>query len=184
MSRVAFTVPLILLLTVPVHAEILKFAFPDEKGLNFKWWPKVPSLPGWHHDQGSSQKYAVNALAPDGNTFANAETVLLAKANYKPRSPAIKTVAQLIEDDRKNTLEAVPGTRIAPLTDMKDMDGQVFVVRSFAPGKGAGNWEAVAYGEEGDYFLTFTISSRTQQGYQKNFKSFEALVRSYAKKLP
>ena len=153
----------LLALAAPAQAEILKFMIPSEKGLSAKWWPKVPALPGWHQDMGASEHFSLNALAPDGSTFARAEAVMLAKANYKPRQPKITTLAQLVEDDRKSTLAVLPDARITSLPDMKDADGKRLVVRAFAPGKdGKGNWEAVAYGEEGDFFVIFTLSARSQ----------------------
>lgn len=171
-----------LALAAPAQGEILKFMTPSEKGLSAKWWPKLPALPGWHQDQGASEHYSVNALAPDGSTFARAEVVMMAKANYKPRQPKITTLAQLVEDDRKSTLSALPEARITSLPDLRNADGKPLVVRGFAPGKdGKGNWEAVAYGEEGDFFLIFTLSARSQKAYQQNVKAFETLVARYAK---
>ena len=180
--RIAAAGLALLAITAPAQGEILKFMIPSEKGLSAKWWPKVPALPGWHQDQGASEHFSLNALAPDGSTFARAEAVMMAKANYKPRQPKITTLAQLVEDDRKSTLAVLPDARITALPDMKDADGKRLLVRAFAPGKdGKGNWEAVAYGEEGDFFLIFTLSARSQKSYQQNFKMFETLVARYAK---
>ncbi len=180
--RIAAAGLVLLALAAPAQGEILKFMIPGDKGLSARWWPKVPSLPGWHQDKGASERYGLNALAPDGSTFASADAVMMAKANYKPRQPKITTLAKLVEDDRKSTLAALPGVRITSLPDMKDADGKLLVARGFAPGKdGKGNWEAVAYGEEGDFFLIFTLSARSQQGYRQNLKAFQTLVARYAR---
>ena len=44
---------LILLAYLPAGAEVLKFARSDCRtgAICFYWWPKLPSLPGWHTDE-------------------------------------------------------------------------------------------------------------------------------------
>ena len=71
---------------------------------------------------------------------------------------------------------------IAEATALKTGDGQV--VRSFTyfPPK-EGNWERVSYGEEGEYYLIFTVSSRTKDGYAKAVPTYESLVQRYKEKL-
>src|SRR5207237_10269165 len=103
----------------PAFAEIEKIAIPGERGISFHWWPKLPSVVGWHHDREQSFQFGVNALAPDGFTFANAETVMYAKAVYKPREPEAKSLELLIEKDKKTFAAHIPGVAIeevAPLT--------------------------------------------------------------------
>jgi len=89
----------ILLFTLSIpqsFAEIQKFANPCDQGICFSWWPKLPRVAGWHQDQDQSYNYKINAQAPDGRTFANAETVIYANAIYKPRVPESKTLQDLI----------------------------------------------------------------------------------------
>src|ERR1700680_1939400 len=111
--RLATSLFIALLLAAPVaRAEIEKVTIPGEKGMSLYWWPKLPTAAGWHQDRHHSFKYGVNALAPDGATVANAETVMYAKAVYKPREPEIKSLATLIERDKKEFLANVPGVEI------------------------------------------------------------------------
>ena len=42
----------------------------------------------------------------------------------------------------------------------------------------------MAYSEEGDYLLAFTLSARSQAAYDKNFPVFTALIRKYAREIP
>ena len=130
--------------------------------------------PAYHH--------AVNALAPDGSTFENAETVMYAVALYKPRMTEIASVDALIADDKKKFIEQSAAVSIDETKPLATGDGQKLRSFTFFP-KSEGNWEQVAYGEEGDYYLIFTVSSRTKSGYAKALQSYEAMLRGYKAKL-
>jgi hypothetical protein len=162
----------------PSVAEIEKTAVPNAKGIQFVWWPKLSRINGWHHDHDYSLHYAVNALAPDGRSFADAETVMYAKAIYKPRDAEVKTLDMLIARDRKMFEADSPGVRIDEATPMLTADRKKLRSFTFVPAR-RGNWEKVAYGEEGEFYLIFTVSSRTSTGYQAALASFEDLIRHY-----
>jgi hypothetical protein len=168
----------LLLISLPSAAEIEKTAIPAGKEVRFLWWPKVMPPSGWHFDQGSSQYFSFNAMAPDGNTFSKSENVIYAKANYKPRSPEIKSLAALIQSDIAGFVESEPGTVAKREGFLKDADGKRLQVVSFTPTR-SGNWERVAYGEEGDFYLVFTVSSRTKKGLAASMPAFESMLAGY-----
>jgi hypothetical protein len=60
-------------------------------------------------------------------------------------------------------------------------DGQKLRSLTFFP-QGEGNWERVSFGEEGEYYLMFTISSRTKSGYDMALPLYEAMLRAYKEK--
>ena len=163
------------------HAEIEKFAIPGEKGMTFYWWPKLPPVPGWAQDRDFSFRYSVNALAPVGASFANAETVMYAKAIFKPRVPEVKSLARLIENDKKDFLSNVPGVSIQEAPTLATADGKTLLSLIYTP-KDNGNWERVSYLEEGEFYLIFTVSSRTQVGFLASAKAYELLVTQYKEK--
>lgn len=164
--------------SVPALAEIEKLATSCEKGLCFHWWPKLEPMEGWHQDREQSFNYSVNALAPDGASFANADTVMYAKAVYKPREPEIKSLEELIARDRRDFAANVPGVEITEALPLSTADGQLLQSITFFP-TGKGNWERVAYGEEGDFYLIFTISSKSLSSYNSNVKAYEAMISQY-----
>lgn len=172
---------LILSATLPVSAEIEKLGHACETGICLYWWPKLVPIDGWHHEPGPSQKYGANALAPDGSTFIDAETVMYAKATYKPRVPEIKSLEALIENDKKDFAANVPRVVIADAKSLITGDGKKLNSVTFFPGA-QGNWERVSYGEEGEFYLLFTISSRTKDGYEKALPAYEAMIRGYKEK--
>ena len=160
------------------QAEIEKLAIPGDKGLTFYWWPKLSPLNGWHQDREHSFFYRANALAPDGFTFENAETVMYARAIFKPRDPNVRSLEALIENDRKDFEENVPGVSIHEVAALTSSDGQAFRSFTFFPASG-GNWERVSYGEEGEFYLIFTISSRSLSGFNASVGAYERLITGY-----
>src|SRR5579884_895732 len=69
-----------------VAGEIMKIVLPACRGqVCFIWWPKIDAPAGYHHDEPASRRFRFNAFAPDGSSFADAETVMYARACYKPR---------------------------------------------------------------------------------------------------
>ena len=166
---------------VPAAAEIEKLAIPSEKGMQFHWWPKLSQVPGWQQDSDFSFRYSVNALAPVGESFGTAETVMYAKAVFKPRVPEVKSLEMLIENDKNNFLKNVPGVTIRDAAALTSADGRIVVSLTYTPSS-AGNWERVSYLEEGEFFLIFTVSSRTQKGFEASAKAYEALISQYHEK--
>jgi hypothetical protein len=169
---------LLLVSSSAVQAEIEKIAIPGEKGFSFYWWPKLAPVDGWHQDREYSFFYSANALAPDGFTFKNAETVMYARAIFKPREPDIKSVEALIDNDRKDFEANVPGVSIHEVAALSSADGQKFRSFTFFPAS-AGQWERVSYGEEGEFYLIFTISSRSLSGFNAAVGAYEKLIASY-----
>jgi hypothetical protein len=162
-------------------AEIERIAIPNERAIQFYWWPKLAPIEGWQQDREFSFRYSVNALAPVGKSFANAETVMYAKAVFKPRVPNVKSLEALIASDRKEFLAKVPGITIADAPPLKTADGLKLISLTYTPA-GEGNWERVSYLEEGEFYLIFTVSSRTASGYKSAEKSYESLISTYREK--
>jgi hypothetical protein len=159
-------------------AEIEKVAVPTDNGLTLHWWPKLPDVAGWHFDRDASYHYGFAAWAPDDSTFADAEAVIYARAIYKPRDLETKSLDMLIERDKQRFLAGSPGTRIEPAASLRTADGRSFRSLSFSQSP-SGTWDRAAYGEEGDFYLMFIVSSRSQSGYQKAMGAFETFVARY-----
>jgi hypothetical protein len=162
------------------HAAIEKIAIPGKTGISFYWWPKLASVDGWHQDQEHSFYYSANAFAPDGFTFKNAESVMYAKAIYKLRVPNLKSLDALIENDRRDFEKNVPGISVREVAALSTADGQKFRSFTFFP-TSTGNWERVSYGEEGEFYLVFTVSSRSQSAFNVAVSAYEKFIASYKK---
>lgn len=161
---------------LPAVAEMLQFASPD----GIKSWPKLADIPEWHQDMESSIRLGANSLIPDGMDPTNAEVNIQARGF--PRSGgAVTSVSQMVESDRGT---APAGTEIKQLPDVADKDGVAFNVYSFAPPGGQGTWKAIAYSEEGDHLLAFTMSARSKAAYDSNLPALVSLIHQYAKDIP
>ena len=155
----------------PAAAEMLEFPTPQ----GIKSWPKLPDIQDWHQDQESSLRLNANSLIPDGVDPAKAEVTIQARGFSRVNN----SLAQMLETDSA----AATGAQVKKLQDVADKDGVAFNLYSFAP-SGTGNWKAVAYSEEGDTLLAFTLSARSQAAYETNFPVFVSLIRQYAKDIP
>ena len=160
------------------HAEMEKSILPCEQKICFHWWPKLPAIEGWHNDREHSLKYSYNAQAPDGFTFENAETVIYAKALYKPSVPDLTTLEMVIDSDRKKFLASDPATVVKEVQLLTTTDGKR--LRSFTfHSPNHGSWDRVSYGEEDGFYLIFTLSSGTDAGYQKAVVAYEQFIERY-----
>lgn len=169
----------LIVVNLTAAAETEGFASPS-CGDKICFWrrPVVDAPPGWLRDEGSSRLYQVNAFAPQGSTFSNADVVIYAKAIYKGK--AATTLADFIEGDRAEYQGEVPKARIVKAPAVVNGDGRALAAYSFAPATGqAGNWERIAYDEEGEYILLFALSARTEDAYRKHLDSFIAFVAHY-----
>ena len=161
-------------------AEIEKLGEPCDTGLCLHWWPKLPMVRGWHREEAVSRKEGINALAPDGAAFDDSDTVMYASAVYRPGSD-LATLEEFIEADQKAFLENSPATVVSEVEPVANNEGRKFRSFTFFP-QGRGNWEQVTFGEEGDYFLVFTLSSRSRAGYDEALPAYLKMLRAYKEK--
>lgn len=166
------------LLPLRAQAKIYQLATPSDQGFSLYWWPILPPLPGWHQDEQTSEANAANILVPNGATFANAPAIIYGKADYKPRMQGINSLAQFIAQDHANFAQSNPGVRITEMPPLRDGDGQSLPCYAFTPAK-SGQWDIVAYGEEGDYYLIFTDSGLSAKAAHDALPAFQKLISVY-----
>jgi hypothetical protein len=158
---------------LPAQAEMLQFSTPD----GIKSWPKLETITDWHQDQESSLKQSANIIIPDGVDPATAEVKI--EARGFPRAGT--SLAQMLDTDRA----AEAGAIVAKQPDLYDKDVTVFTVYSFAPATGNnGSWRAVAYSEEGDTLLAFTLRARSKAAYDQGLPIFAETIHKYAREIP
>jgi hypothetical protein len=165
-------------LTTPAFADVEKIAQLYGEQICFHWWPRVEPPEGWKHERGQSLHYNFNALAPIESDFANAEAVMYANAIYRPRVPAEKTLSAFIDSDIQKFRSDNPGLSVTELPALKTADGKIAKLFLLKP-TGQGQWERVAYFEEGDYYMVFVASSRTESGLLRVAGTHETLVSRY-----
>ena len=161
----------------PARAEMLQFSSAG----GMKSWPKLADIPEWHQDMESSLRLGANSLIPDGVDPANAEATIQARGFSCVGAGALTSASQMVESDRA---AAAAGTEVKQLSDVADKDGTPFHLYSFAPAGGQGNWKAIAYSEEGEYLLAFTLSARSKTAFDSHLPDLVALIQKYAKDIP
>lgn len=173
------------LFVTSANAEIHKeHRICDDSGkLCFYWWPKLPEIEGWEQDISNSYQYSSNTQAPLGLNFSNAETVIYAKAVYKLRVPEFKNLGQFIDGDKASFNKKEQRLLISEQGKLITGSGIELFHYSFYPINN-GNWEHVCYGEEKDsdgneYYITFVISSRSEEGLKLNFAKYEEFIKNY-----
>ena len=171
-----------IVLSFSVKAEVHKEAQPSDNGLKFVWWPVLPEVEGWEQDRESSLSYGINAQIPNGTSFYDSETVIYARAVFKPRIPNLKTLNAFIENDKSTFLSKVPSVKIIEAEKIINDNDIEFQSYYFMPHK-SGNWEQVSYSEEGEFYLVFTISSRSELGLNTHIATYKKFVTQYAKEL-
>ena len=171
-------VAVILTTCTAASADMERIATPCKTGICFHWWPKVAIPPGWQHDRDHSLHYNFNALAPEGKSFADAETVMYVNAVYRPRVPEAKTLDEFIRNDHTNFVNEAPDLKIVPAGTLKTANDRIVYSWTLSPAS-KGQWERVAYLEQGEYYIVFVISSRNQAGLRAAGPSFEQLVAAY-----
>lgn len=160
----------------PACAEMLQFAGPD----GTRSWPKLPDIADWHQDQDMSMKLGANFLVPDGADPVTSDVTIQARG--VPRNGDTASLSQLMDKDRA---AAPPTTEVAKRPDLYDKDSTPFNLVSFTPAAGqSGDWKAIAYSEEDDYLLAFTLDAKSKAAFDKNLPVFTALIQKYAKDIP
>lgn len=178
--RRSVLISILLLFPLLASPEIEKVGHVCDTGICLAWWPKLNPVKGWHHDDPASWEAGANIQVPDGFTFSNAETIIYAKAEYKPRVPETTSLGALIKNDKEDFLQHDPSISITQVPSLKTMDGRTLETYRFQP-SGNGNWEEVSYGEEGNFYLIFTISSRNRAGFQSMLPVFQQYIGHYKK---
>ena len=181
MKKISFLL-ILGLFAAAASAEMYKKVLLDSSNGQVRVWPKLGQVKGWHQDEYASTANDANAQVPDGFSFGNSATVIYAKAMYKLSKPGIKSLEQYIEYDKKKFLEEKPGIIIKETEPA--VTGDKVKLRSFTffP-KDKGEWERVSYGEEGDYYIAFTVSSLSKREYEKVQGDYLRFLRSYKIKM-
>lgn len=176
--RLILLAGILLLVSSTALPQIEKVGRVCGQGICLEWWPKLEPVKGWHHEDGASFANRANVQVPDGFTFSNAETVIYARALYKPRNPETTSLEVLIQDDRAEFLKEDSSIEVTKVSPLKTKDGKPLETYTFFP-KSKGNWEEVSYGEEGDFYLIFTISSRSHAGFLASLPVYEQYIARY-----
>ena len=104
---------------------------------------------------------------------------MYANAVFKPRVPESTNLAEFIKNDLVGFRNDHPGLRIERASPLRTADGKSAESHWLRPDGVNAQWERVSYVEEGEFYLVFVLSSRTQAGLSGANPAYEEFVRSY-----
>lgn len=169
----------------------INFAFAEVEMINEPgdrphphWWARLTAPAGWQQDEGASLHYDVRAFVPTGGKFDGAPVVMYTKTVLKQIDPKIKTLDAFIQKDHlalRGTATSLAIDKAPPLPAAKGEPLPSFLLH---PITGEGAWDRVAYAEEGNFWLIFTLSAHDKKDYESALPAFEALMKSYRAKMP
>ena len=140
--------------------------------------PTVHAPKGWEFKETASSRYHARAFAPVGSNFANATAVMYAKAVPKEGQPA--TLAAFMAQDIASFRAKDAKLQVKTGLGYPDGDGHRLPAVQLFPGQGSGQqWQTIAYGEEGAFYLVFSLSGSGVLEHDSAVPAFQAMLASY-----
>jgi hypothetical protein len=172
-------VVLLALCSSAAHAQANKDDKPELNagvifGRDIMFVVKAPE--GWVLDGESGARQGLAAVFyPKGSSWKDGAAVMYVNTACRC---GVKSLEEFVEGDVKRFREGSPSLKVADGPALKPGGGQRVLVKRFS-GDGNGNVESVAYVEEGEEFLLFVLTARTQKDFDASASAFDQLVSSY-----
>ena len=131
---------------------------------------------GWILDSESGKSQGLHAVFYEtGSDWASAMNVMY--TNSARKCEGQRTVEELMAYDLAQFRKHSPTLEVTEPSSIPTRKGTA-LVRRFT-GDQHGNYEAVAYIDEEQTIIMLVLSSRTKNGFDEAYPSFEELVKSY-----
>jgi len=128
---------------------------------------------GWVLDNRAGIKDGLHAVFyPEGSSWKNSETVMY--ANGYDKQTAFDTLESFMADDAETFRKNDPDLEIQDAGTRKVGDSVAHIMHFFGR-----NHEAVAYIDTEGAVIVIVMSSRTREGFMKNYRAFLELLDSY-----
>jgi hypothetical protein len=159
------------LMPVTARAEVEKVEMKCEKGPCVKWFPKVTPPRAWHYDEDESAEQGVKVFAPDD---MHSDMRMYTYAIQKTDKPALRTLDDVIVHEKENYKEgqAMEGKPLSTL------DGKKLRTFLYAT-KGEIRWDQASYGEEGQFYVVFAITTNGLYELTRYVNDYSSFVGSY-----
>jgi hypothetical protein len=169
----------LMLLPVQGICEVEGRAALDDKigGIRLYHQPKVAIPAGWQVDEAAGQENECLVLIRKDEDINKPKTMIYAMARRKDtqKAPLASFVKGDIENFKKNNRNGLV-KEVVPLHSAKG----TLLTYNFTYKYESNNFvQTVAYAEEGDYFLTFTLTGKSASAHQKGLPDFKRVLESY-----
>jgi hypothetical protein len=133
---------------------------------------------GWEFKEGASARYHARAFAPAGSNFGNATAVMYAKAVPKQGQPT--SLAAFMSQDIASYRTKDAKLQVKTGLSYVDGDGRTLQAVQLVPATGSGvQWETIAYGEEGGFYLVFDLSASGVVEHDSAVPAFKQMLATY-----
>lgn len=178
MSRKALWMGLALAVALPAQAG-LEPVVGNCGPVSCLWHePTVRAPQGWSFKEVASTRYHARAFAPAGSNFGNATAVMYAKAVPKQGQPA--TLAAFMAQDIASYRTKDAKLKVQTGLSYPDGDGRSLRAVQLMPAAGSGvQWETIAYGEEGAFYLVFDLSASGMLERDAAMPAFKQMLTTY-----
>lgn len=177
-----YLLSLLMLFAGALHAEAPKPFIPEEPEMKGYWWPVYIDASGKREESFYGLPLGDYPTAANGTLLDDIETVIYARAIFKPRVRTILSLEELIEDDQQQFRRRDPDAVIRAVEPVMTTEGDALRSYLYISQKG-NSWEQVSYSEEGQFYLLFTIRSQSQHRYVEDLPSYLNYIRKYRKLL-
>ena len=165
-----------ILATSLVSAEVENIATPDAECNCIRFWhrPKIVAPTGWTIDDEAGNYHQIAALAPGNASFDDSQVVMYARAIRKSdQHTNLRSFVQAAADTQR---QANATNKIISRGSLKRGDKTEFLLVEVTPRPSPqANFDYIAYGEEGEFWIAYVISARdikTREKYAPTFRSF------------
>ena len=140
--------------------------------------PTVRAPQGWALKDVASSRYHARAFAPAGSSFADATAVMYAKA--VPKAGEAASLAAFMSQDIAGFRSKDARLQVKTGLTYVDGDGHALKAVQLIPGTGSGaQWQTIAYGEEGAFYLVFALSAGGTLEHDSAVPAFKQMLASY-----
>lgn len=173
-----------LALGVPTKAEMERKAAVNcqTQQICLYIWPKLPEVPGWHHDEEASFENDANFLLPDGMTLAKSDIAMFANAvakdDYAKENDGHTDLAYFVAKDKEVTKKDNPDAILTEVEPLVTAEGRKLPTLLITGLKG-GHRQMIAYEEDGEFFVCLTYDSSDEKLFNDNLPKFKAMVAAY-----
>ena len=177
MRRTLHAACLIILCSLAAHAQEARAGAGDKDtgvvfGKDYAFAVTAPG--GWVLDTESGIQQGLHAVFyPAGSSWKEGQAVMYVNAAAKP-----DTLEKFVEADVASFRKGSPRLKVSDEGPLA-VDGRQRVVAKRFVEDQLGNYEAVAYVEEGKVVVTLVLSARTQGEFDAALPAFRKLVSSY-----
>lgn len=141
------------------------------------FYVKAPSM--WKADcDAGFEMNLLLALHPKNETWSRSQTVMYINS-ASLQIEGQKTLTELIQYDEDKFRKNYPSITVEDKGILNLRGSKRFLLKYFG-GESYGNYETIAYLDEGLTGILFVLSSRTKSGHDESYSSFLELLNSYS----